>query len=291
MSALLSNTALLSSIGVMILAAAIVVVAIWTAVLSVKVSKLKKMVLMEQERSAELARKLSMQGKRGPGAATGVAGGAQVSPSGMPLDRASDGARGVAAAEDERPKKQRSRKGKPTIPFGANKEAQSRARQAYEANADLNEYDPDSIDFDKVEGLRTPQVGMIPPDAHPVRSASPVGSEGTNARQQARTREPRMRTDAHPLDQQTTGKMPTVTARQATAETKASFDRVNEELRSHNGTSSAWVEDDARRVVERHERAARRQRLSERRQHEQLRRQAESIVAEHHRQMSEVNAN
>lgn len=273
----------------MILAAAIVVVAVWTTVLSVKVSKLKKLVMMEQEHSAELARQLATQGRRRSGA-SGPAPGTAVSPSGMPLERTADAAPGSAGAESaERARKPKGRKSKPTIPFGANKEAQSRAQEAYADLADSADYDPDSIDFDKVEGLRTMHVGTMPADARPVRSASPVAAGGT-VRQQGRVREPRPRMDARVLEQQTTGKMPTVTARQATAETKASFDRVGEELRSRNGTSSAWVEEDARRVVERHERAARRQRLSERRQHEQLRRQAESIVAEHHRQMSQVNA-
>lgn len=273
MSSLLSNAAALSSIGVMVLSAAIVVVAVWTAVLSVKVSKLKRMVLMEQERSAELAQRLASSGRSRAGAP------GTVTASGMPAERSVDAVLGPAADDAERSRKPKGRKGKPTIPFGANKEAQSRAQRAYADMADSADFDPDSIDFDKVEGLRTMQVGTVSANAHPVRPASPAAAGA-----------PRQRKDARMLDQQRTGRMPTVATQQATAETKASFSRVSEELRSRNGTSSAWVEEDARRVVERHERAARRQRLSERRQHEQLRRQAESIVAEHHRQMSEVNA-
>lgn len=276
MSSLLSNATMLSSIGVMILAATIVVVAIWTAVLSVKVSKLKKLVMMEQERSAELARQLANQGRRRPmGAAPQAAA--------QPVKAASPQPSQTKAAQ---PAKGKGRKNKPVIPFGQNKEAQSRAQRAYTDQADEADYDPDSIDFNKVQGLRQQAVGTMPANAQPVRSAVPHANA---AHQQARVREPRQRADSRPLEQQKTGKMPTVTARQATSETKASFDRVNEELRSRNGTSSAWVEEDARRVVERHERAAKRQRLSERRQHEQLRRQAESIVAEHHRQMSQLN--
>lgn len=281
MSALLSNAAALSSLGVMILAAAIVVVAVWVAVLSVKVSKLKKLVMMEQERSAELMRQAAPQGKRRPGAP--MAGTSAVSPSGMPVESTSSVLSGEAADEG-RAKKQKGRKGKPTIPFGANKEAQSRAQQAFVSQVDEDDFDPDSIDFNKVEGLRPQGVATMPANAQAVRPA--VAATGS-PRQQPHAREPRARTDARALEQQKTGRMPTVTARQATSETKASFDRVSEELRSRNGASSAWVEEDARRVVERHERAAKRQRLSERRQQEQLRRQAESIVAEHHRQMSE----
>lgn len=257
----------------MVLSAAIVVVAVWMAVLSVKVSKLKRMVLMEQERSAELAQRLASSGRSRAGAS------GTVTASGMPAERSVDAVLGPAADDAERARKPKGRKGKPTIPFGANKEAQSRAQRAYADMADSTDFDPDSIDFDKVEGLRTMQVGTVSANAHPVRPASPAAAGA-----------PRQRKDARMLDQQRTGRMPTVATQQATAETKASFSRVSEELRSRNGTSSAWVEEDARRVVERHERAARRQRLSERRQHEQLRRQAESIVAEHHRQMSEVNA-
>lgn len=324
MSSLLSNADVLTSIGVMILAAAIVIVAIWVAVLSVKVSKLKKMVLLEQERSMDLSRQMAVQGRRRPGVQPGPQSGpGAVSPSGMPAERAAEAAVGMGAAaatavEAERPKKPKGRKGKPTIPFGANKEAQSRAQRAYTANADDSGFDPDSIDFNKVEGLRatalgaqsqvrpqaaqpqptaqvTAQLGTMPANAHPVRSVTPADADGVSQRRESRqrtrtrSREPHQRADAHSLGKRTTGKMAPVGQQRATAETKASFDRVGEELRSRNGGSSAWVEEDARRVVERHERAARRQRLSERRQHEQLRRQAESIVAEHHRQMSEVN--
>lgn len=275
--------------GVMILGAAIVVVAIWTAVLSVKLSKLNKLLLMEQERSAELSRRLSAVGRRNAGAsAQGIQA---VSPSGMPLEAGVETAPSEGAAAPrptaERAKKPKSRKSKPTIPFGANKEAQTRARQAYADMVDDDEYDPDSIDFNKVEGLRSAQLGTMPANARSVRSAS-SGTSDVSVRQQGRGREPKQRNDARALELQKTGKMPTVTAREATSETKASFDRVGEELRSRNGVSSAWVEEDARRVVERHERAAKRQRLSERRHHEQLRRQAESIVAEHHRQMTEA---
>lgn len=285
MSSLLSNAAALSSIGVMILAGTIVVMAVWTTVLSVKVSKLNKLMMMEQERSADLARQLSggMSRSRVPG---GAARGA-VSPSGMPVEPHASAAEPVRSKDADRAKKPKGRKGKPTIPFGENKEAQKRASQAYADMAESPDYNPDSIDFGKVEGLRSPQVGTMPADAHPVRSASPMAASAA-PRQQARTREPRQRNEARALEKQKTGKMPTVSARQATAATKESFDRVGEELRSRNGTSSAWVKEDARRVVERHERAAKRQRLSERRQQEQLRRQAESIVAEHHRQMSKA---
>ncbi len=267
----------------MVLAAAIVIVAIWTAVLSVKVSKLKKLVMMEQERSADLARRLAFQGRRRSGAPSSGAA-AAVSPSGMPIEQEALDVVPRDIAEAERTKKQKSHKGKPTIPFGTNKEAQNRAQQAYAELVDEDDFDPDSIDFDKVEGLRRPNMAAMPANANPVRPVAGVAAHG--AHQQMHTREPRLRADARALEKQKTGRMPTVSARQATSETRASFDRVNEELRSRNGASGAWVEEDARRVVERHERAAKRQRLSERRQHEQLRRQAASIVAEHHRQMN-----
>lgn len=268
----------------MVLAAAIVIVAIWTAVLSVKVSKLKKLVMMEQERSADLARRLAFQGRRRSGASPSGTASAAVSPSGMPIEQETLGAMPDDMDEAGRSKKQKSRKGKPTIPFGTNKEVQSRAQQAYAELVDEDDFDPDSIEFDKVEGLRRQNMAAMPANANPVRPVAGVAVP--RAQQQARTRESRLRADARALEKQKTGRMPTVDARQATSETRASFDRVNEELRSRNGASSAWVEEDARRVVERHERAAKRQRLSERRQHEQLRRQAASIVAEHHRQMN-----
>lgn len=274
MSALLSNAAVLSSVGVMTLAAAIVVVAIWCAVLSVKVSKLNKMVLMEQERSVDLARQLSMQGRRRPNPQVGAGTPSAVSPAGMPVESPSAA---TTPVEEERSKKPRGRKGKPTIPFGANKEAQARAQQIYTANADDVDYEPDSIDFNKVEGLRSARTPAQPyqqPAPRPQMGAMPAN--GARQQRQRPVREARERLDSQSLDRRTTGKM-------------APVDPVGNELRSRNGASSAWVEEDARRVVERHERAARRQRLSERRQQEQLRRQAESIVAEHHRQMSEVN--
>lgn len=261
----------------MTLAAAIVVVAIWCAVLSVKVSKLNKMVLMEQERSVDLARQLSMQGRRRPNPQVSAGAPSAVSPAGMPVESSSAA---TAPVEEERSKKSRGRKGKPTIPFGANKEAQARAQQVYTANADDVDYDPDSIDFNKVKGLRSARTPAQPyqqPASRPQAGAMPAdGARQQRQRPVREAQDARERLDSQSLGRRTTGKM-------------APVDPVGTELRSRNGASSAWVEEDARRVVERHERAARRQRLSERRQQEQLRRQAESIVAEHHRQMSEVN--
>ncbi len=250
---LLSNAAAMSSLGVIILAVTIVVVAIWVAVLSVKCSKLKKIVLLQEERIAEMSVRGVQDARRG---AAGK--GAPVSASGMPATGAPSGMAPVGSKKDEdKPQKSRGRKGKPTIPFGANKEAQAQATRALADMAEPPDYNPDSIDFSKVEGLRQR------PQPQP---------------------EPRPRKDAQMMDLQVTGRMPVVAAKEAAPAAKPSYDRVAEELRSRTGVSSAWVDEDARRVVERHERQAKRQRLSERRQQEQLRRQAESIVAEHNRQ-------
>ncbi len=286
MTALLSNATALSSIGIIVLAVSIIVAVVWLCVLSVKVSKLKRIVMMERERTAEMAQFLTANAQRSPHAPKK----APVAPR-----QAAPAPVREEAAREEKPKKQRGRKGKPTIPFGANKEAQSRAQQVYTQMADEAAYDPDSIDFNKVEGLRSPDgaevlasephLKTMAADAQTVRPAAKAAPSAAS-RPPEREREPQMRVDAQKarqLDQQATGRMPTVGVREATSETRASFDRVGEELRSRNGTSSAWIEEDARRIVERHERQARRQRMSERRQEEQLRRQAASIVAEHQR--------
>lgn len=291
MGALLTGATTPAGIGVIILAVAIVVTVIWLCVLSVKVSKLKRIVALERERSAEMAQFLSANAARAPRAMQKTPASPKAAPSPTPHEETD---------REDKARKQRGRKGKPTIPFGTNKEAQSRAQQAYAQMADEATYDPDSIDFNKVEGLRgsgenaskasDPQLKTMSAQDQTVRPAVKA-SPAAKVRTPEREREPQVRSDAQKarqLEQQATGRMPTVGVRQATSDTRASFDRVSEELRSRNGVSSAWVEEDARRIVERHERQARRQRMSERRQEEQLRRRAASIVAEHQRSSQDV---
>lgn len=271
MSAVLSNASALTSIGIILLAVAVVIVAIWAAVLSVKLSRLKALLLMEQERFA-----LAQAQMTAPPARTGAPtqGGARPGQSVMapvkegpsktvPARMASE------MAEEDRVRKPKGRKGKPTIPFGVNKEAQQRAARAYTETADEPNYSPDSIDFNRVQGLTGQQrLTTLQPDAQGVRTVAPRTVEAN----------PRPRGDSRSIEQQTTGRMPAVGVRQTAAETRASFDRVGEEMRRAPGAS------------ERYERTARRQRLSERRQQEQMRREAESIVAAHHREMRSINS-
>ncbi len=270
MSAVLSNASALTSIGIILLAVAVVIVAIWAAVLSVKVSRLKALLLMEQERLAlAQAHRAAPPARTGAPAQSGVRSGqgamapAKAPAKTVPAQMASE------AAEEDRARKPKGRKGKPTIPFGVNKEAQQRAARAYTETADEPDYSPDSIDFNRVQGLTGQQrLTTLQPDAQAVRTAAPRTVEAN----------PRPRVDSRPIEQQTTGRMPTVGVRQTAAETRASFDRMGEEMRRAPG------------APERYERTARRQRLSERRQQEQMRREAESIVAAHHREMRSVNS-
>ncbi len=45
-------------------------------------------------------------------------------------------------------------RGKPTIPFGTDRNVQDRRRETYAENVADSEYDPDSIDFTRVKGYR-----------------------------------------------------------------------------------------------------------------------------------------
>ena len=271
MSAVLSNASALTSIGIILLAVAVVIVAIWAAVLSGKVSRLKALLLMEQERIA-----LAQAHMSAPSARTGapVQGGARpghgaMAPAKEVPSKAAPVRMASEMAEEDRARKPKGRKGNPTIPFGVNKEAQQRAARAYTDTADEPDYSPDSIDFNRVQGFTGQQrLTTLQPDAQAVRTVAPRTVEAN----------PRPRGDARPIEQQTTGRMPTVGVRQTAAETRASFDRMGEEMRRAPGPS------------ERYERTARRQRLSERRQQEQMRREAESIVAAHHREMRSINS-
>lgn len=146
----------------------------------------------------------------------------------------------IAEANAARPAK--NRKGRPNIPFGQNKEAQARATRVYTDQADDSLYDPDSIDFTRVEGLKN-KLSSIPASA---QGRTGMPSSGS----------PRQR-DSRPLRSgSSSGRIPSENARQATAETRASFNRMSQDLQA---------------------RLPHRESLSERRQSEQIRRQAASI--------------
>ncbi len=257
MSALLANASALTSIGIILLAAALVIMAIWVAVLSVKVSRLKALLLLESEQMRTMSMRTPPAGNRRQAPVQAAAQPTKAAP-----------VKGLREEQDdERGRKPKSRKGKPTIPFGVNKEAQERAARAYTESADEPDYSPDSIDFNKVKGLTGQRLQTLQSEARPARTVQPVMTHAVETN-------PRTRIDVRQIEQQTTGRMPTVGARKAASETRASFDRVSEDMR---------------RMSDRQERAVRRQRLSERRHQEQMRREAESIVAAHHREMRSIN--
>lgn len=100
------------------------------------------------------------QGRLGVMQPTGASAAQQVIPATASKKQAAAAAAASAEA-DKRSKPKKGHKGKPVIPFGVDKRAQDRAREAYAPNAVESDYDPDSIDFSKVQGLQ----GTTPPSA------------------------------------------------------------------------------------------------------------------------------
>lgn len=247
---LLSLPSLILLVGVIALAVSIIIVAVWVFKLNDRISRLTRMIMLEQRRTQEIARRIGIR----------VA------------HQVPDGSDAHLEA-DERTSRMRQQG------------ARQQRRAPQNVNAAYREQNMEALSQQQY----AQQMQVTPMQQTSAYEVQDYSSMIMDPAIEQVERQPRPRRVAN-LNQERppqNGRRPSPQAQRATSAMRASFESASDAIRAQAYTEPSWLETHESRFENRRARQQNAARRREERQQAQLRRQAEEIVQNHMRQ-SEV---